>query len=257
MHSKSIIFVIVLLIIGCESSIDNKQVYLPPNIQDSTQITDENVLRAVYSSYKYPAGFYQEDLNGGSPYYENTISTKSISERPSYWYELSTNNRDQAFAWSESSSVYSAYYRKLESEKETEKYFEFRRVWEEHPTDILLSRVHKEGYLDKSMYDRLNPGDTLGIFTKSNIDTTSVRELIEYLWFVWNYNMGGAKALCSYVINFNDSVNYLLFYTMVSYGDWGLCDQISVMRSIFSVSKQSGIIKENKYLVRHITGKCN
>jgi hypothetical protein len=257
MTLKVFIFAAIVLVSGCVSPIEKNPIYVAPQIRDSTEITDENILRAVYSNYKFPQGFYKEDLKSGSPYYENTVSIRSLNDRSPQWFELSTNDRDQAFAWSESSSVYSAYYRKVESEREDEKYFEFRRVWQEHPSDILLSRVHKASYLDRSMYDRFNPGDTLAIFRKSDVDTSSVKELIEYLWFIGYNDMGGAKALCSRVVDLDSSVQYILYYTMVSYGDWGLCDKISVIRSVYSVIKQTGIITESKSVFRSITGKCN
>jgi hypothetical protein len=257
MKHRTSLYALVLIVIGCTDPINKGQlgdVYLPPDIRDSTQITNENVLRAVYSSYKYSEGFYHEDFQGSNPYYENTISIHASNERPSYWFELSTNDRSQAFAWSESSSVYSSYYRKLESERQTEKYFEFRRVWQEHPSDVILSRVHKATYLDRSMYDRFNPGDTIAVFQKSPIDTAGFKELVEYLWSADNFNIGGAKALCSYVLDHGTAVEYLLFHTMVSFGDWGLSDQISVMRSTYLVSKQTGVVTCRKQIIRFITG---
>jgi len=256
---KALLISCFLFVAGCTDSdvinpIDGPPNYQPPVIQDSTQLTNEIILQAVYSNYKYPSGFYEEDLQGGSTYYVNTVSISPLDKRENHWFELSTNSRDQAIAWSESSSVNSSYYRKLVSEKETEKYFEFRRVWEKHPTDILLSRVHKASYLDRSMYDRLNPGDTLGIFKKEEINKATVKELIEYLWFIGSYNTGGSKVLCTYATENESSVKYILFYTKVTYGDWGLKDKIIVMRGIFQVSKSTGAITESETIFRKFSG---
>lgn len=254
-------YALALIVIGCTASTEKEQpgevVYLPPDIRDSTQITDENVLSAVYSAYRYPPGFYQEDFLGASPYYENTISIHALKDRPSYCYELSTNDRNQAYAWSESSSVYSSYYRKLESERQTDKYFEFRRVWQDYPSDVVLSRVHKDTYLDRSMHNYFHPKDTIAVFRKSPVDTVKVKELIEYLWFAANFNTGGAKVLCTYAIERGTAIEYLLFHTAVSYGDWGVSDEISVIRSTFLVSKQTGTVTYRKQVLRSITGKRN
>ncbi len=258
---KNIILYISIPLISLSCNSPNDQaadlIYLPPNIQDSTQVTDENVLRAVYSAYRYPASFVTEEYQGASPYYENTISIFKLNERPTYWKELSTNDRNQAFAWSESCSVYSSYYRKLVSERETEKFFEFRRVWEAHPTDAILSRVHKASYLDRTMHDRMNPRDTIAVFKARPVDTASVKELIEYLWYAGNYDFGGAKVLCLDVTDRGPFVEYLLFHTEVSYGDWGLRDQIGVFRSLFTVAKGTGVVVYNKYMLRSMTGKLN
>ncbi|MBP6671760.1 MAG: hypothetical protein KA247_01360 [Bacteroidetes bacterium] len=257
---KNIILYISISLIFLSCSDPNErngeQIYLPPNIQDSTQITDENVIRAVYSTYRYPKSFVTEDFQGASPYYENTISIRRLNERPEYWKELSTNDRNQAFAWSESSSVYSAYYRKLVSERETEKFFEFRRVWEEHPNDAILSRVHKSTYLDRSMCDRLRQRDTIAVF-KGAVDTATVKELVEYLWYAGNYNFGGAKVLCTSVFDRGSNIEYHLFHTEVSFGDWDLSDHITVSRSIFRVKKGTGTVNYTKQLLRVVEGKRN
>jgi hypothetical protein len=249
---------LILIIYSCNSPTEKgDKIYLPPDIQDSTQITTENIMRAVYSSYKYPATFQQEDYQGASPYYENTISIYRTNARPSYWIELSTNDRNQAYAWSESSNVNSAYYRKIVAERETDKFFEFRRAWEEHPTDVVLSRIHKSTYLDRSMYDRISPKDTIAVFKYLPVDTTKVKNLIEYLWFAGNYNFAGAKVLCNYIIDRTNCVEYLLFSTEVSRGDWGLNDQIDVVRSSFVVSKQSGSVVFKKQTIQSLIGKRN
>jgi hypothetical protein len=247
----------LIIILGCHSPTDNNKAFWfdPPQIQDSSQITDDNVLKAVYSSYKVPYEFHTEDFTGGSPYYENTVSIHSSTVLWPRWIELSTNDRNQAFAWSESSCAFSTPYLTFQAERETEKYFEFRRIWPDHPSFIILSRVHKTSYLDRSMFDRMNPGDTLGSFRETLVDSIEVKELIEYLWYIENYNLGGAKVLCSYVINQNDYFEYIMFHTGVSYGDYGLYDSINIMRSNFKIAKASGIITHKSQMIRWIKGQ--
>ena len=41
-----------------------------------------------------------------------------------------------------------SYYRELIDENETDKYFEFKRQYEERPIDILYERAHKCSYLE-------------------------------------------------------------------------------------------------------------
>lgn len=254
----TMVSVLSLAMLGCSSpnNENGETIYLSPEIQDSTQITDENVLRAVYSTYRYPASFTREDFSEGSPYYENTISIYNMNERSNFWRELSTIDRNQAFAWSESSSVHSAYYRSVVSERETEKFFEFRRVWLEHPTDVILSRIHKSTYLDRSMHDRMRPRDTIAVF-KGVVDRASVKALVEYLWYAENYNTSGAKTLCTAMVEGTESINYFLFHTEVSFGDWGLNDHIAVYRSLFRVLKGTGTVIYTKQFLRAINGKAN
>jgi hypothetical protein len=42
----------------------------------------------------------------------------------------------------------------MKGESENEKYFQFERIWFEHPSNKILSRVHKCRYLDRSVFDR-------------------------------------------------------------------------------------------------------
>jgi hypothetical protein len=104
---------------------------------DSISVTDEEILQLVYSTFKVPINFYQEDVGSAGIYYENTLSILPLDQRTGHASELSTNSHDQALAWSESSSVHSSYYRTLQSEMETYKYFQFRRLYQDHPTDVL------------------------------------------------------------------------------------------------------------------------
>ena len=249
------IFFFVLLY-SCTTAEDiQPPVYEIPVFNDSTDIFDQNILAAVYTDYKFPEEFYREDLNGGSIYYENTISTQTSDTK---WFEHSTNSYDQALAWSETSAVNSAYYRGLVSERETEKFFEFRRVWEDNRNDIVLSRVHKFSYLDRSMYDRFNPNDTLAILRKSPINSESVIELVEYLWFLEVYKITGFKVLFYRIEETSQSYNYVLFHIKTSYGDWGLCDKISVLRTVFSVDKQTGALVQNSgEVILTLDGECH
>jgi len=224
---------------------------------NQAEFTDQGILNAVYSNYKYPEDFYQEDLKGASLYYENTISVRPPVEREHKWIELCTDNKSQALEWSESSSKNSACYRDLIDERETEKYFEGRRGYSEKPSDIILSRVHKCSYLDRSKYDKFERGTTLGRFNQRPVTIENVKELIEYLWFIENYNIDGQKVLSSFTEDQGDSVKHTIYETHVVYGDWGVCDQITLIKSEYIVDKNSGEITISQENVKTVKGKCH
>ncbi len=216
---------------------------------------DEELREIAYSDHKYPDGFYQEELEGGNLYYENTVS---INEGEPIWIELDTMDYAQALEWSELSSAHSAYYRDLVDERETEKYFEFRRIYSLNPTDIILSRVHKTDYLDKSMYDHFSPDNPiLGIFNKRPVDTASVRELIEYMWFALNYNFLGSKVLESYSVDCEEEAKHILVVLSIAYGDWGIYDQITLGRLTYTVNKTTGEIIRDSEVLKTILGNFN
>jgi hypothetical protein len=218
-------------------------------------LNDDQILQLVYSSYKYPQGFYQEDVTNCSIYYENSVSVLPIQQRGTQWIELCTDDHNQARAWSDSSNANGSAWRVIVSERETEKYFEFKRS--DSSAWSLLSRVHKCSYLDRSMFDRFNPGSILGIFKKRPILSSDVKILIEYLWFVDNYESCGAKVLTSMAEDIESAYQILITETRVSYGDFGLHDNITVYESIYSVSKLDGTITLSKKVQRVIEGHMN
>jgi hypothetical protein len=218
---------------------------------------DEKILQLVYSSYKYPAGFYHEDLTRSSIYYENTVSILPLAARQPRWVELCTDARGQALAWSESSSANSSYWRPLVSERQTEKYFEFQRRDTFPSSWALLSRVHKCSYLDRSMYDRSKPDSILGIFNKRPLTLPDSKELVEYLWFVDNYEIGGAKVLSLAAEDSANVFQIIIMETAVSYGDWDVHDMIAVYQSTYRVNKGDGILTRNRTLQKVIEGRLN
>jgi len=250
--------VIFLLLVACKGE---KPPFSPstpsPASFETISITDEELLELVYSTYKHPEDFYHEELDGASIYYENSLSILPLHQRTDHCVELSTNDHDQALAWSESTAVHSAYYRYVESEQDDEKYFQFRRVRQMNPQDVVLSRVHKLSYLDRSMYDSFYPTRLIGKFNQRPISAERVQTLVQYFWWISSYQLHGAKALATVTAETADSVKCALYDTQVTYGDWGLSDQIALNRRVYAVSKETGEIRRRSFVIRTLQGKAN
>jgi len=160
-----------------------------------------------------------------------------------------------ALAWSESSSVNSAYYRTLASETETEKYYEFRRVREGQPTDVLLSRVHKCGYLDRSMYDSYHPASVLGVYGPRPVTGEAASELVEYMWANGAFEQFW-DVFNSETTDCGDSFCQIILYATMTTGDWGTCDEILLREATVRVHKESGEITCESRELRSIRGRC-
>ncbi len=217
------------------------------------QIPDDELVQLAFSIKKFPPDFYHEDLSNGSIYYENTVSIKPLHERESIWIQLCTDDINTAREWSELSSKYSAYYRDLISERETEKYFEFRRVYSINSNDVILSRVHKRSYLDRSMYDFFKKEGVIGKFTKKNFTKNDVKELIEYIWFVEHYEIGG-KVYQSIIDESGTEYIHNIYEIQIAHGDWGMKDMISLVKNTFYVNKTNGDITYRSKIVKQIEG---
>ncbi len=229
------------------------------------QAQEDETLRLAYSDQKYPAGFYQDPKEARTDlYYENTVSIQALSQRPSTWFELCTDDISQARAWSEASNMYSSQQRALITEVQTEKYFEFQRAMNFH------SRVHRCSFLDRGMYDRNLDGfydrysesrygvpRVIGKLNAKPLTIALVKDAVEYLWFIDFYNLSGRNVIDSTGADTGNSITHTLRQTSVVYGDFGICDQVRVIRSDYRVDKMSLEITLTNTLESERKGHCN
>src|SRR5690606_36636108 len=194
--------------------------------------------------------YYETDLQG-SPYYENTVSIRASQD---LWIELHTNDKEQALNWSEISSTTSAYYRDLVAERETDKYFEFKRVYSIYPNDIILSRIHKSSYFIPS-YDKFNRSSHIGTLKVFPINEEVAKTFIEYMWTnnLIGYN---DKVLENKITETTNHFLYNLKSVSVTYGDFGICDVIEVNNFDFLIDKQSGEVTYESIKIKEIRGIC-
>ena len=218
---------------------------------------NEIIHLAYDNTYKVPDNFYWENNLDGSIYYENTVSILPTGLRENIWVELSTNNRDSAFSWSEASSNNSSYYRELIDERETEKFYEFKRRHSANHSDIILSRIHKLSYLDRSMYDFFQKGEIIGIFNKENYNKNDFIELIEYLWFKQNYNIFGTKIFRTLFYEYDSHYCYKLYEINLIRNDIGIQDQIYYYENSYTITKSTREIIETKRLIEEFVGRNN
>jgi hypothetical protein len=209
---------------------------------------EERILELAYSKdYTYPSGFYHEVIDTGSIYYENTVSIKPINERQNIWIELNTNNKNEARTWSDESNEYSSVNRAIISESETEKFFEFKRKNVEYAKDILLSRVHKTSYFQPAL-NKFSVSDTIIGKYNGDLNLTSIKELVEYLWSGGTIDVGYSKVIESEIKENNEYFEYYIQAILIVYGDFGLHDEITVYDNFIKLNKADRelIIKTNK-----------
>jgi len=215
-------------------------------------VEDREIIEKAYSTtYQFPEDFYYETDLQGSPYYENTVSIRASQD---LWIELHTNDKEQALNWSEISSTTSAYYRDLVAERETDKYFEFKRVYSIYPNDIILSRIHKSSYFIPS-YDKFNRSSHIGTLKVFPINEEVAKTFIEYMWTnnLIGYN---DKVLENKITETTNHFLYNLKPVSVTYGDFGICDVIEVNNFDFLIDKQSGEVTYESIKIKEIRGIC-
>jgi len=226
------------------------------DIETNALTANDSILKIAYDiKYKYPADFYHDITPVNSIYYLNAEIIKPLSEGGNGWIELSTNDKNEALSWSNSSANNSSVHWQFISEKETEKYFEFKGQNQEIKTEILLFRVHKTSYF-KPSENLAKQSDTLGIYN-GILMADSVKELVEYLWNKKTYNLFGSKVLETHMTEYNSY--YEQYIKSISFigGDYGVNDQIEVYDNYFRLMKSTRILTQQSTKINTIKGHEN
>jgi hypothetical protein len=232
------------VITGCER--DKDKVVRTPE--------EEHILELAYSKdYSYPVGFYHEVNDTGSPYYENTVSIMPINGRQNIWIELNTNDKNEARIWSDKSNAYSSVNREIIGERESDKYFEFTRKNIQYSNDILLSRVHKSSYF-QPVKNKFFTSDTLIGKFNGELNLTTVKELVEYLWICGTMGVSYSKVSESEIKEYNDHFEYYIQSIVIVHGDFGIHDEIIVYDNFATLNKSDRELKIKTNKVKTIQG---
>jgi hypothetical protein len=221
--------------------------------KDSYDTSNPILVKAYSKNYKYPDTFYFESIDSGSIYYVNTISIKPLEQRYINWVELCTDNMNEARTWSELTNLYSSVRRNFISERQTEKYFEFKRGALLNKIDIVLFRIHKKSYFIP-LEDKFKIRDTIGKIPFSSLQTINRKELIEYLWS--STTLGSiSKVLESDIQDTINGTRHILKSIVLVQGDFGISDVVYLYENTFLINSIDGIITLRKRLLEEIIGK--
>lgn len=217
--------------------------------------TDEQLLRAAYSDYACPPGFYQEPGTGPAPYYVNTLSIAPPCCQPSECRELATDDPMQARAWAESTVAHSIIRAGLDTVPiVTERYIEFQPLATSSARDGVPMRAHRLAYLDRWMLDRSHPDSLQGRLNARPIDDAAIRAVSEYLWWR-DLRVVGGKVLSSFLLPPPRNDTYVFYHARLDYGDWDMYDRIRLFRSSYRVSPVTGDIVLKTEHLRTVLGQ--
>jgi hypothetical protein len=211
--------------------------------------TDQQIVDAAYAGPKVPAGSYEENLNGDSLYYVNTVSVGASSNS---WVELCSNDEAQAPGWAADTNANSSWVRSLDSSSQNEKFFEFRYVGQ---YDAVRMRVHKCTYAQPS-FDRLQgvPG-VWGSYNGSLIKN-GPREFVEYDWFVRHAGRYDGSLLATVdSSNKSDSVFELYHAYVANAAGPGACDDIALAKTTVTIDR-SRTVTMSTSVIRNVEGTC-
>lgn len=242
---KIMLIAAVVLLTACEGIVPGEECLT----RIPTDPEDLAVWNAVYDKeYKYPDGFYVEtgdqwtsiiylgrNVTHDGRFVYMQYSADDLDEAREMWHCLMKDNSEQPT---------------LMEERETEKYFEFKSVSiSSHTTHITLWRFHKSSYYTPVdgmfspfyyvvIYPELYKPYTMGIYS-GELSSAAVREFIESLWYFETRQSYGDKVLSTDFKETSDSFVYTVTSVGVSYGDWGIHDEIYVFESVFELNKKT------------------
>jgi hypothetical protein len=218
--------------------------------KEGIPLTDEEVLKRVYDKdYRTPKGFYEDPA----------LKKPNVSlyyHQPGWFADDKDAARKIVQDFLDKPSNIEV--RKIQETAETKMSFDFRGggIW---------YRVHKPGFFAwtgrRVGEHNLNlpPDGTpkeIGRF-KAKLSKDVVKAFAEYDWLIANYNMGGAKVLASETKEDGDNIVHVLHTTAVTFGDFGLNDEVRVLRVTYAVSKKDGTTTKAQKAVKTLTGKRN
>ena len=244
-----------LVLVGCCSitalPITGEAQQKQPAQEEKLPFTDDQILAKVYDkAYKTPPGFYQD----------HALKDTAVSL---YYHQPGwlASDKDKARKLVEDflAKPSAIKDKKIEETKTTKKSFDFRagKIW---------YRVHNDNWFQPKGA-KIDSGltyqagavkpEVIGTLKTKPVTAEAVKELAEYLWLIRFHNLQGAKVLSSQAKAGDGSVVATLYTTQVVYGDFGLKDEITVVKETYRVNEKTGAVEFSQQAVRKLTGKKN
>jgi transposase len=224
---------------------------------DPHALSDAQLRAIAYAARpQLPPGFYREDRRRASAYYV------TVWRDGCQWCEPCTDDHGQALAWSEASNRLNSDPGPVVAQRQTERFFEFRRSRRSNPEYFLLERVHKCSYLDRSGYAGITvyrPGveSALGTFGMRPVTALRAQELAEYLWYIDLQILAGTKVLAIKTHDRGPYFETVITVLQLGRADWGLADGISLADYIYTVGKADGAVLFRMLPLRQVAGNLN
>jgi len=148
-----------------------------------------------------PAGFYTIGQNTGDAHDYLHVRSDQVMAGATVSYDISTNDANQALLMSTAVASSTAPTMQFVSGDETDWYYE--NTWsKKEPTEnhshFLSVRVFKSTAIDRSVFDKNNPGSLLAVVHRLPVTSQEARFVSEYLWTFSMHNNTGHIVLNSF-----------------------------------------------------------
>ena len=227
----------------------------------SSDWTDLEIAKAIYTDQRVPADFYRIDVPDDAFYTTYQLKNTdlvAVTDRVGMpVYELSTDDFSQALQWVETAAAYRPINKQLVDSTETDLYFQFSRVDLTNPQFIDLYRVFKSSALDRSGVDRSDPGSFQGTITLQSLTTQQVKTINEYLWTFSFANNFGTVVLQSNIEESDAEYIHSIVEARLDVAISGGCDTINIVEIYYYVDKANGDIRKDETFIRDFQAQRN
>lgn len=204
------------------------------NIKNLDNLSNDELIEFSNSGDKFPDNFIDNKLND----YERIINSSNSTEeaKKAVLEEFNSNNMGYTNKVIKNNLLI-----------ESDYYYGLDVSWlYTQPNGKSSTYSEKVISFKKSIYDSEN-----SIFYSK--DKTIIKEVLNLIYYMQNYNIGGSKVLQSAISENSNCFEYTIYYIERSYGDWGLNDTLHFQKDVIEIDKETGkIIPTDSIEIREI-----
>lgn len=204
------------------------------NIKNLDNLSNDELIEFSNSGDKFPDNFIDNKLND----YERIINSSNSTEEAKRAVLEEFNSNNMGFT----NKVI-----KNNLLVESDYYYGLDVSWlYTQPNGKSSTYSEKVISFKKSIYDSEN-----SIFYSK--DKTIIKEVLNLIYYMQNYNTGGSKVLQSAISENSNCFEYTIYYIERVYGDWGLNDVLHFQKDVIEIDKETGkIIPTDSIEIREI-----
>ena len=204
------------------------------NIKNLDNLSNDELIEFSNSGDKFPDNFIDNKIND----YERIINSSNSTEeaKKAVLEEFNSNNMGYTNKVIKNNLLI-----------ESDYYYGLDVSWlYTQPNGKSSTYSEKVISFKKSIYDSEN-----SIFYSK--DKTIIKEVLNLIYYMQNYNIGGSKVLQSAISENSNCFEYTIYYIERSYGDWGLNDTLHFQKDVIEIDKETGkIIPTDSIEIREI-----
>lgn len=244
----SVIACAALALCACGGGSSGSVAAAPPGAAYGITLSNLDIATSLYQdSQRTPPGFLADPApTGVGIVATHHLHSDELALVTASSFEVCTDDWNQALAWSEQAATHNGSYASLVGNSNTSHYFEFDRVPQGTPQQLLRQRVYLCSYLDRSDTSADVNSGPAGVLNAQPRTAAQMRDLSEYLWQFTGWNNYGNAVLASIDASGATGPGHTLVIASLSPdGVSSGCDRIDVLGWRHDLDSGSGALQRH------------